>query len=66
MSTINTVHSACNNPFVSYQDMASNPARMANLVDFSQFASDLSSKNVPDYVWISPDQYTICTGVLDP
>jgi phosphatidylinositol-3-phosphatase len=29
---------------------------MANIVDFSQFSSDLVNKNVPDYVWISPDQ----------
>jgi hypothetical protein len=33
-----------------------NPARMANIVDFSQFATDLVNNSVPDYVWISPDQ----------
>jgi phospholipase C len=43
------------NPFVSYKDIQNNPARMANIVDFSQFATDLANKNVPDYSWISPD-----------
>ena len=36
--------------------MQSNPARMANLVDFSQLDADLANGNVPDYAWISPDQ----------
>jgi phospholipase C len=44
------------NPFISYQDVQSNPARVANIVDFSQFATDLASGNVADYTWISPDQ----------
>ncbi|HLG75383.1 MAG TPA: alkaline phosphatase family protein [Ktedonobacteraceae bacterium] len=52
----NQLYERKHNPFVSYQDVASNPARLANIVDFSQFSSDLASKNVPDYVWISPDQ----------
>src|SRR6266481_5305751 len=38
------------------QDVQTNPTRMANIVDFSQFSSDLASNNVPDYSWISPDQ----------
>jgi phosphatidylinositol-3-phosphatase len=44
------------NPFVSYQDVQSSPARMANIVDFSQLSSDLASGSVANYVWISPDQ----------
>jgi phosphatidylinositol-3-phosphatase len=44
------------NPFISYQDVQSNPARVAKIVDFSQFATDLASGNVADYTWISPDQ----------
>jgi phosphatidylinositol-3-phosphatase len=44
------------NPFISYQDVQSNPARVANIVDFNQFATDLASGNVADYTWISPDQ----------
>lgn len=52
----NQLYERKHNPFVSYQDVQSNPARMANLVDFSQFASDLASGQVADYIWISPDQ----------
>jgi phospholipase C len=44
------------NPFISYQDVQSNPARVAKIVDFGQFATDLASGNVADYNWISPDQ----------
>jgi len=52
----NQLYERKHNPFVSYKDVQTNPARMANIVDFSQFSSDLANKNVPDYVWISPDQ----------
>jgi phospholipase C len=52
----NQLYERKHDPFVSYQDVQNNPARMANIVDFSQFASDLASNNVPDYSWISPDQ----------
>jgi hypothetical protein len=43
------------NPFVSYANIQQNPARMARIVDFSQFAQDLASNNVPDFAWITPD-----------
>jgi phosphatidylinositol-3-phosphatase len=52
----NQLYERKHNPFVSYLDVQTNPARMANLVDFSQFSADLASNSVPDYVWISPDQ----------
>jgi phosphatidylinositol-3-phosphatase len=52
----NQLYERKHNPFVSYQDVQSNPARMANIVDFSQFSTDLANNNVPDYSWISPDQ----------
>ena len=52
----NQLYERKHNPFVSYQDVQTNPARMANIVDFSQFSNDLANKNVPDFSWISPDQ----------
>jgi hypothetical protein len=52
----NQLYERKHNPFISYQDVQSNPARVANIVDFSQFATDLASKKVADYTWISPDQ----------
>ncbi len=52
----NQLYERKHNPFVSYQDVQSNPERMQHIVDFSQFSADLASNEVPDYVWISPDQ----------
>jgi phosphatidylinositol-3-phosphatase len=52
----NQLYERKHNPFVSYADVQSNPARMANILDFSQFSTDLASNKVPDYSWISPDQ----------
>jgi hypothetical protein len=52
----NQLYERKHNPFISYQDVQSNPARVANIVDFSQFATDLANNTVPNYVWISPDQ----------
>ncbi len=52
----NQLYERKHDPFVSYQDVQSNPARMANIVDLSQLNADLASGKVPDYVWISPDQ----------
>jgi phospholipase C len=56
------------NPFVSYRDVQTNPARMANIMDFSQLQTDLVNNTVPDYVWISPDQCNDMHGrtSLDP
>ncbi|TMF02832.1 MAG: hypothetical protein E6I39_00255 [Chloroflexi bacterium] len=52
----NQLYERKHNPFVSYADVQSNPARMANLVDFPELSTDLASGNAPDYSWISPDQ----------
>src|SRR5246127_607990 len=53
----NQLYERKHNPFVSYQDIQTNPARMANIVDLSQFYTDLAGNSVPDFVWISPDQW---------
>ncbi len=52
----NQLYERKHNPFVSYLDVQTNPARMANVVDLSQLNTDLANNNVPDYSWISPDQ----------
>jgi phospholipase C len=54
------------NPFVSYTDVYTNPARMENIVDFSQLSTDLADNNVPDYAWISPDQCNDMHGRAGP
>ena len=52
----NQLYERKHNPFISYEDVQTNPARVANIVDFSQFTTDLANGTVPDYSWISPDQ----------
>jgi phospholipase C len=52
----NQLYERKHNPFISYKDVQTNPARVAKIVDFSQFATDLANNTVPNYVWISPDQ----------
>jgi phosphatidylinositol-3-phosphatase len=52
----NQLYERKHDPFVSYADVQSSPARMANIVDLADLDADLANNTVPDYVWISPDQ----------
>lgn len=52
----NQLYERKHNPFISYNDVQTNPGRVANIVDFSQLATDLANNTVANYVWISPDQ----------
>ena len=38
----NQLYERKHNPFISYDDVQNNPARLANIVDFSQFSTDLA------------------------
>src|SRR5437588_9137996 len=51
----NQLYERKNDPFVSYADVQSNPDRIANIMDLSQFSTDLANNTVPAYSWISPD-----------
>jgi phosphatidylinositol-3-phosphatase len=62
----NQLYERKHNPFVSYLDVQTNPARMANVVDFSQFYTDLANNSVPAYSWISPDQCNDMHGRAGP
>jgi phosphatidylinositol-3-phosphatase len=62
----NQLYERKHDPFISYQDVQTNPTRVAKIVDFSQFATDLANKAVPDYSWISPDQCTDMHGRSGP
>jgi phospholipase C len=52
----NQLYERKHNPFVSYVDVQSNSARMANVVDLAQLDADLASGKVGDYNFIAPDQ----------
>jgi phosphatidylinositol-3-phosphatase len=44
------------NPFMYYTDIRNNPARCAaHVVPFTQFGGDMSSGQVPNFVWITPN-----------
>jgi hypothetical protein len=44
------------NPFVLFQDIKSSPARLAKIKPYSSFAADMKAGQIPNYVWISPNQ----------
>ncbi len=44
------------NPFVLFDSVKNDPARMAKVKDYSALAGDLNSKHAPQFVWISPNQ----------
>jgi phospholipase C len=52
----NQLYERKHNPFVTYQDIQTNPARLANNVDLSQLDTDLASGKVPNLAYIDPDQ----------
>jgi phosphatidylinositol-3-phosphatase len=43
------------NPFLMYPDVYNNPARANNVVPLTQLSTDLSTGNVPQFVWITPN-----------
>lgn len=52
------------NPFMYFSDVNyPGSPRLANIVPFDGFASDLQSGNVPNFVWISPDQCNDMHGI---
>jgi hypothetical protein len=51
------------NPFMYYKDIRDNPARCAaHVVPFTQFGTDISSGQVPNFVWITPN---LCNDMHD-
>jgi phosphatidylinositol-3-phosphatase len=43
------------NPFLMYPDVYNNPSRADNVVPLTQLSTDLSTGNVPKFVWITPN-----------
>ena len=44
------------NPFVLFDDVKNNPARMAKVKDYGALGSDLNAEEAPQFVWITPNQ----------
>lgn len=52
------------NPFMYFSDINyAGSGRLANIVPFKGFAADLRSGDVPNFVWISPDQCNDMHGI---
>jgi phospholipase C len=62
----NQLYERKHNPFISFADVQSSPARVANIVDLGQLNADIAAGNVADYTWISPDQCSDMHGRAGP
>jgi hypothetical protein len=54
--TVTQLYAKKHNPFVLFDDVKNEPARMSHVRDYSQLASDLNSGDAPQFVWITPNQ----------
>ncbi|MGH8860549.1 MAG: alkaline phosphatase family protein, partial [Jatrophihabitantaceae bacterium] len=44
------------NPFVLFDDVKNDPARMAHVRDYTRLSADLNGSHAPRFVWITPNQ----------
>ncbi|AEJ38334.1 putative phosphatase / Phospholipase C [Sulfobacillus acidophilus TPY] len=51
----NALYALKHNPFTLMTDIRDNPARLADVVPFSQLPTDLAANRVPNFVWITPN-----------
>lgn len=50
------LYASKHNPFVLYDGIRNNPARLGRIKPYTALADDLNGPRPPDFVWISPDQ----------
>jgi hypothetical protein len=62
-STIYKLYAQKHNPFMYFSDIRNDANRMAKIVPLPQLDYDLATGNVPNFVWISPDQCNDMHGV---
>lgn len=55
-TTTTKLYARKHNPFVLFDGIKNNPARMDKVRDYSRLATDLNGPNAPQFVWISPNQ----------
>ncbi len=63
VSTPRKLYAQKHDPFMYFSDIRNNPHRMQRIVPFDGFARDLARDEVPNFVWISPDQCHDMHGV---
>ncbi len=54
--TLISLYAKKHNPFVLFDDVKNDPARMAKVKDYRNLGADLGSRHAPQFVWISPNQ----------
>lgn len=54
------------NPFVLFDNIRNNPARLAKIKPYTDLSTDLSKGKVADFVWISPNQCHDMHGGIYP
>ncbi|HEY2299527.1 MAG TPA: alkaline phosphatase family protein [Jatrophihabitans sp.] len=52
----NPLYAKKHNPFVLFDDVKNDPARLAHVRDYSQLGADLNGAHAPQFVWITPNQ----------
>ena len=55
-SSSNPLYASKHNPFVLFNDIRNDPARLANVKPYTDLAGDLNSRHAPQFVYIVPDQ----------
>lgn len=55
-SADNPLYAKKHNPFVLFDDVKTDPARMSHVRRYSRMAKDLNRPHAPRFVWISPNQ----------
>ncbi len=63
VSTPRKLYAQKHDPFMYFSDIRSDPKRMQRIVPFDGFAHDLKKDDIPNFVWISPDQCHDMHGV---
>jgi hypothetical protein len=56
LTTAGNLYAQKHNPFEYFSNIRGNTRRMQKIVPFSNFAADITGTEMPNYVWISPDQ----------
>ncbi|TWP38146.1 alkaline phosphatase family protein [Leekyejoonella antrihumi] len=54
--TVVQLYAKKHNPFVLFDDIKNDPARMAHVKDYTALEQDLNSRHAPQFVWITPNQ----------
>jgi len=66
-SSSNALYASKHDPFVLFDDIRNNPARLAHVKPYTSLASDLNGKSAPDFAFIVPNQcHDMHGGVYTP